>query len=200
MDLSLSSSICLSAVAPVDHVRLKKWKRPIFSQVSSTPQEDETRQPLPHRSDRHPPHPLHHLHHFIISSLASSFSPPSCSWAFLHFSHSLCRHFHHRKTSVSAFSRHVKSIKQFYGHFSQASNTHNLFYFCHNTSDSPPTITSVHLLLRSNLHVHPSKINLTPVLILTTYPSFLQASWFSCQKQSCWSFCGPRRSVACQTW
>lgn len=69
---------CPSAVAPVDHVRLKKKrKRPIFSQVSSTPQEDETRQPLPHRSDRHPPRPLHHLHHFIISSLASFLSSVS---------------------------------------------------------------------------------------------------------------------------
>lgn len=54
----MSSS--LSAVAPVDHVRLE---RPILSQVSSTPREDQTCQPLPQYSvcptavRSHPPPP-----------------------------------------------------------------------------------------------------------------------------------------------
>lgn len=45
--LTSYSSVSLNAVAPVDHVCVEK---PRFSQMSSTPKEDQTCQPLPHNS------------------------------------------------------------------------------------------------------------------------------------------------------
>ena len=92
-------------MAPVDHVRLE---RPIVSQVSSTPHEDQTCQPLPQYSvcptavSFHPPH--------LQPSLPQSLQ--LCTKMFLHFilSISTCRGSQSFCLSFSAFVLSFQSV------------------------------------------------------------------------------------------
>lgn len=121
VEVRKTDSYSLSVVAPVDHVRLE---RPIFSQVSSAPHEDQTCQPLPQYS--------------VCPTTVSADPPPQlCSKMFTmlppsHLLHHLSLSFYRSsQASCISFSAFVLTVSLKYQ--SLYSHYHCFFFFLHLT-------------------------------------------------------------------